>query len=144
MSHSSKQVAEGFYGTLDFAVMEAARITEEGHLVLSSGVGNNVEHLDHASHIIVEVNNWQSPDLEGIADVGVEVHHDAMVVITECGYADLRGLAPRHRAPKMRSIAHPDYRPAARGVRGAGQRGGRCDARPPRRRDGLRVPHEPG
>ena len=111
MSHSSKQVAEGFYGTLDFAVMEAARITDEGHLVLSSGVGNNVEHLDHASHIIVEVNNWQSPDLEGIADVGVEVHHDAMVVITECGYADLRGLAPRHRAPKMRAIAHPDYRP---------------------------------
>ena len=85
MSRSSKQVAEGFYGTLDFAVMEAARITEEGHLVLSSGVGNNVEHLDHASHIIVEVNNWQSPDLEGIADVGVEVHHEA--------------------------IAHPDYRP---------------------------------
>lgn len=34
-----------------------------------------------------------------------------MVVITECGYADLRGLAPRHRAPKMRAIAHPDYRP---------------------------------
>lgn len=56
MSHSSKQVAESFYGTVDFAVMEAARITEEGHLVLSSGVGNNVDHLDHASHIIVEVN----------------------------------------------------------------------------------------
>ena len=37
--------------------------------------------------------------------------HDAMVVITEDGYADLRGLAPRDRVAKMISVAHPDYRP---------------------------------
>ncbi len=37
--------------------------------------------------------------------------HDVMVVISEYGYADLRGLAPRDRAKKMISIAHPYYRP---------------------------------
>ena len=37
--------------------------------------------------------------------------HDAMVVVTEYGYADLRGLSPRERAPKMISVAHPEYRP---------------------------------
>jgi len=37
--------------------------------------------------------------------------HDTMVVITEYGYADLRGLAPRDRAPQLIKIAHPDYRP---------------------------------
>ena len=37
--------------------------------------------------------------------------HDAMVIITEYGYADLRGLAPRDRVAKMISVAHPDYRP---------------------------------
>ena len=37
--------------------------------------------------------------------------HDAMVVITEYGYADLRGLAPSERAERMIAIAHPDYRP---------------------------------
>lgn len=37
--------------------------------------------------------------------------HDAMVVITEYGYADLRGLSPKQRVPKMIAIAHPDYRP---------------------------------
>ena len=37
--------------------------------------------------------------------------HDAMVVITENGYADLRGLAPRDRVKKMISIAHPSYQP---------------------------------
>ena len=37
--------------------------------------------------------------------------HDVMVVISEYGYADLRGLAPRDRVAKMISVAHPDYRP---------------------------------
>lgn len=36
--------------------------------------------------------------------------HDTMVVVTEYGYADLRGCSPRERAQKMISIAHPDYR----------------------------------
>ncbi len=37
--------------------------------------------------------------------------HDTMVVVTEYGYADLRGLSPKERAKKMIAIAHPDYRP---------------------------------
>ncbi len=37
--------------------------------------------------------------------------HDVMVIVTEQGYADLRGLAPRQRAKKMIEVAHPDYRP---------------------------------
>ena len=69
LSHSSQQVSEGFFGDLDFAIVEAARITEEGHIVPSSGVGNNVEYLDAADKIIIEVNSWQSVDLEGMADV---------------------------------------------------------------------------
>ncbi|WP_285798466.1 acetyl-CoA hydrolase/transferase C-terminal domain-containing protein, partial [Escherichia coli] len=37
--------------------------------------------------------------------------HDGMVIITEQGIADLRGLAPRQRAPKIiENCAHPDYR----------------------------------
>ena len=69
LSHSAQQVSEGFFGKLDFAILEAARITEEGHIVPSSGVGNNVEYLDAADKIIIEVNSWQSVDLEGMADV---------------------------------------------------------------------------
>ena len=38
--------------------------------------------------------------------------HDVMVVITEQGLADLRGLAPRQRAQAIiDNCAHPDYRP---------------------------------
>lgn len=69
LSHSSQQVQQGFFGQLNVAVVEATRITEEGHIVPSSGVGNNVEFLDAAEKIIIEVNSWQSLDLEGMADI---------------------------------------------------------------------------
>ncbi|MCW2527989.1 MAG: acetyl-CoA hydrolase [Pseudonocardiales bacterium] len=39
--------------------------------------------------------------------------HDVHVIVTEQGLADLRGLAPRHRAQKIiDKCAHSDYRPA--------------------------------
>ena len=39
--------------------------------------------------------------------------HEVMVLVTEYGYADLRGLSPRERAVKIiENCAHPDYRPA--------------------------------
>ena len=38
--------------------------------------------------------------------------HDVMVVVTEQGLADLRGLAPKQRAQRIIDVcAHPDYRP---------------------------------
>ncbi|MGI6413077.1 MAG: acetyl-CoA hydrolase/transferase family protein [Syntrophomonadaceae bacterium] len=38
--------------------------------------------------------------------------HDVMVVVTEQGYADLRGLSPRERAKVLiDKCAHPDYKP---------------------------------
>lgn len=69
LSHSAQQVEEGFFGTLDVAIVEASQITAEGHIVPSSGVGNNVEYLNAAEKIIIEVNSWQSIDLEGMADI---------------------------------------------------------------------------
>lgn len=39
--------------------------------------------------------------------------HDVHVLVTEHGLADLRGLAPRHRARLViERCAHPDYRDA--------------------------------
>ena len=37
--------------------------------------------------------------------------HEVMVIVTEQGYADLRGLSPKERAVKIiENCAHPDYR----------------------------------
>ena len=68
LSHSPQYIEHGFL-PIDVAVIEVTRITEEGHLVPSSGVGNNVEFLDHADKVILEVNSWQSLDLEGMHDI---------------------------------------------------------------------------
>lgn len=41
--------------------------------------------------------------------------HDVDILVTEWGLADLRGLAPRERAPRIiERCAHPDYRPQLR------------------------------
>ena len=52
--------------------------------------------------------------------------HDVDVLVTEWGYADLRGLAPRERAPLIiERCTHPDYRAQLRAYyHAACQRGG--------------------
>lgn len=68
LSQSPQYIEQGFL-PINAAIVEATRITEEGHIVPSSGIGNNVEYLDNAEKIIIEVNSWQSLDLEGMADI---------------------------------------------------------------------------
>jgi acetyl-CoA hydrolase len=45
--------------------------------------------------------------------------HDLDIIVTEQGYADLRGLSPRERAPLIiEKCAHPDYKDLLQEVRG--------------------------
>ncbi|CUU42343.1 Propionyl-CoA:succinate CoA transferase [Blastochloris viridis] len=60
---------QGFLGPLDTAVIECTAIKEDGSLVPSTSVGNNKTWLDRARQIIIEVNNWQNTDLEGMHDI---------------------------------------------------------------------------
>ena len=69
LSHSGMMVEQGFFGDLDVAIVEAVRITEDGNIVPSSSVGNSVEFLHAAKKIIIEVNSWQSEELEGMHDI---------------------------------------------------------------------------
>ena len=69
LSHSGMLVEQGFFGDLDVAIVEAVRITEEGNIIPSSSVGNSVEYLNAAKKIIIEVNSWQSEELEGMHDI---------------------------------------------------------------------------
>src|SRR5665811_29366 len=41
LSHVAQMVWEGFFGHLDVAIVEVTAITDDGHLVPSSSVGNN-------------------------------------------------------------------------------------------------------
>ncbi len=49
--------------------MEVSGITADGDLVPSSSVGNNKTWLDRADRVVLEVNSWQSPALDGMHDV---------------------------------------------------------------------------
>ena len=69
LSHSGPQVEQGFFGPVAAAVVEVSRIREDGSLVFASSVGNNLSYLNAAEKIIIEVNSWQSEDLEGMHDI---------------------------------------------------------------------------
>lgn len=60
---------QGFLGPLDVAVVEVTGIREDGTLIPSSSVGNNKTWLDRADQVILEVNRWQNPALEGMHDI---------------------------------------------------------------------------
>ena len=69
LSHSAIWMRQGFLGHLHVAVIEVTAIKADGTAVPSSSIGNNNVYLDTADKIILEVNEWQSLDLEGMHDV---------------------------------------------------------------------------
>lgn len=54
---------------IDVAVIEAIAITEEGHIIPSTSVGNSASFVHQAQHIIVELNSAMPVELEGYHDV---------------------------------------------------------------------------
>ncbi len=69
LSHAAPITASGAMGPLDTALIEVTAIRKGGKLVPSSSVGNNQSWLDQAKQVILEVNSWQSSDLEGMHDI---------------------------------------------------------------------------
>lgn|SRR5699024_11043574 len=54
---------------IDVAIIEAVAITEEGHLVPSTSVGNSASFVAHAKQVIVELNTAMPAELEGFHDI---------------------------------------------------------------------------
>ncbi|MCH7335782.1 acetyl-CoA hydrolase/transferase family protein [Acinetobacter sp. NIPH 2699] len=53
----------------DIAVIEAVAITEEGHIVPTTSVGNSASFAIFAEKVIVEINTALSADFEGLHDI---------------------------------------------------------------------------
>ncbi|PXB77060.1 propionyl-CoA--succinate CoA transferase, partial [Pseudomonas aeruginosa] len=53
----------------DIAVIEAAAITEQGHIVPTTSVGNSASFAIFAKQVIVEINLAHSTNLEGLHDI---------------------------------------------------------------------------
>lgn len=69
LSQVAPMAWQGFLGPLDTAVVEVTGIRADGSLIPSSSVGNNKTWLDRAAQVILEVNRWQNPALEGMHDI---------------------------------------------------------------------------
>jgi len=69
LSHFVQQVRYGFFGEIDLAIIEAIAIDEEGNIIPSTSVGASPTFIDKAKAIIVEINNSQPLELEGIHDI---------------------------------------------------------------------------
>lgn len=71
LSHTPQQVRYGFADNLDVAIIEACAITEDGHIVPTTSLGNSPTFVQDADIVIVEVNTSQPKELEGMHDVYV-------------------------------------------------------------------------
>lgn len=69
LSQVAPMAWQGFLGPLDIAVVEVSGIRADGSLIPSSSIGNNKTWLDRADKVILEVNRWQNPALEGMHDI---------------------------------------------------------------------------
>jgi succinyl-CoA:acetate CoA-transferase len=74
LSEVAQAVTFGFFGKLDVAVVEVAGIREDGQLIPTNSVGNNKTWLEQADKIILEVNSWVNPALEGMHDIYYGTH----------------------------------------------------------------------
>ena len=69
LSHLSQELRYGFYGKLDFAVVEAADVTPDGEILPSAGVGLAPTACMLADKIIIELNSTQPKELYGMHDI---------------------------------------------------------------------------
>ncbi|MEG1107967.1 MAG: acetyl-CoA hydrolase/transferase C-terminal domain-containing protein [Oscillospiraceae bacterium] len=66
----SRKVREGFYGKIDFAVIECCKIREDGSIVPTLSAGITDVLLDCADKIILEINENVPAEIEGFHDFG--------------------------------------------------------------------------
>ena len=69
LSHVTQHVYEGFYGAIDFAVVEATEVTRDGRAYLTTSIGVSPTYLKKAQKIIFEINRHHHPRLREMADI---------------------------------------------------------------------------
>ncbi|MFM1651087.1 acetyl-CoA hydrolase/transferase family protein [Brevibacillus sp. B_LB10_24] len=69
LSQTAELVRADVLGTIDFAIVEAIAITEDGKIIPTTSVGNSGIFAAKAREIIVEINTAQPASLEGVHDI---------------------------------------------------------------------------
>ncbi len=69
LSDMAQETRYGFYGNIDFAIIEAADITPDGEIILGCGLGNTPTYAAMADKILIELNDRLPKTLLGMHDV---------------------------------------------------------------------------
>lgn len=69
LSEMAQETRYGFYGDIDYAIIEAAAISEEGEILLGCGLGNVPTYAPMAKKIFVELNEALPQGLLGMHDI---------------------------------------------------------------------------
>lgn len=100
---------------LEFDIYGNVNSTHVGGTHMMNGIGGSGDFARNA-HIAVFVTKSIAKDGKISSVVPMVPHvdhteHDVDILVTELGFADLRGLAPRERAATIiKNCVHPDYR----------------------------------
>ena len=71
LSHVAELVRSGIIGPIDYAIIEATAITEDGLIIPTTSVGNSPIFVQQAKNIIIELNMTHPEAFEGIHDIYV-------------------------------------------------------------------------
>jgi acetyl-CoA hydrolase len=71
LSHLGQTVSSGFFGKVDFAIVEAAEVTPDGKVYLTTSVGATPTYLKCAEKVILEINRYHSKRLREMTDITI-------------------------------------------------------------------------
>jgi len=86
LSETVEHLRSNQLGPIDYAVIEATAITEEGGIVPSTSIGNSASFAILAKKIIVEINLSQPLELEGLHDIYIPTKRPSRepIPVTAC------------------------------------------------------------
>lgn len=69
LSHTAELLRQGVLPQVDYAIIEAAAITEDGQIIPTGSVGNSPIFVQNAKHVIIELNTSAPREYEGMHDI---------------------------------------------------------------------------
>lgn len=121
LSQSPQYVNYGALGKIDVAIVEGLAITQEGHIIPTTGVGNAPTFLKNAEKVIVEINLKKPVNLEGMADIALldnPPHRKPIAICTPadrigtphmvCGFDKIAGIVITNVQDKTRPLGEVD------------------------------------
>ncbi len=71
LSQVPEMVLAGFYGKIDFAVVEATEVTTDGRVYLTTSIGASPTYLKYADRVIIELNRYHCVRLREMTDITI-------------------------------------------------------------------------